>query len=63
MVAISAPNTNKAEFYKKLEERLTEIEDQKIILIGDYNGVATPELDRLTKKKKVNQGKLPRSIF
>uniref|UniRef100_A0A670K591 Reverse transcriptase domain-containing protein n=1 Tax=Podarcis muralis TaxID=64176 RepID=A0A670K591_PODMU len=62
IVGIYAPNVNKSEFYGKLEESLSDYADQKIILLGDMNGVVSLELDRL-RDTKSKDGKLPRTFF
>uniref|UniRef100_A0A670ITK0 Reverse transcriptase domain-containing protein n=1 Tax=Podarcis muralis TaxID=64176 RepID=A0A670ITK0_PODMU len=62
VVNIYAPNTNRLEFYKKLEQVLLELGDNKMILLGDFNAVPTLEMDRQTDKRKRKQGKLPESF-
>uniref|UniRef100_A0A670JNS3 Reverse transcriptase domain-containing protein n=1 Tax=Podarcis muralis TaxID=64176 RepID=A0A670JNS3_PODMU len=62
VVNIYAPNTNRLEFYKKLEQVLLELGDHKMILLGDFNAVPTLEMDRQTEKRKRKQGKLPESF-
>uniref|UniRef100_A0A670HXR6 Reverse transcriptase domain-containing protein n=1 Tax=Podarcis muralis TaxID=64176 RepID=A0A670HXR6_PODMU len=62
VITVYAPNTKKAEFFKKLEQMLLELESHKLILLGDLNGVPDPEMDRSEKKRKTNQGKLPKSF-
>uniref|UniRef100_A0A670I952 exodeoxyribonuclease III n=1 Tax=Podarcis muralis TaxID=64176 RepID=A0A670I952_PODMU len=62
IVGIYAPNVNKSEFYGRLEERLSDYADQKIILLGDMNGVVSLEVDRL-RDTKGKEGKLPRTFF
>lgn len=62
MVGIYAPNGNKTEFFKTLEEKLFEYMDQKIILMGDMNGVVSLEMDRL-REGTSKEGKLPKSFF
>uniref|UniRef100_A0A670JHA3 Reverse transcriptase domain-containing protein n=1 Tax=Podarcis muralis TaxID=64176 RepID=A0A670JHA3_PODMU len=62
VVTVYAPNTNKWEFFKKLEQVLLDLENNKLVLLGDLNGVPVPELDRSSKRKNLNQGKLPRSF-
>uniref|UniRef100_A0A670ICM2 Reverse transcriptase domain-containing protein n=1 Tax=Podarcis muralis TaxID=64176 RepID=A0A670ICM2_PODMU len=62
IVGIYAPNGNKTEFFRSLEEKLFEYMDQKIIVMGDMNGVVSLELDRLRKTKN-KEGKLPKTFF
>uniref|UniRef100_A0A670KA66 Endonuclease/exonuclease/phosphatase domain-containing protein n=1 Tax=Podarcis muralis TaxID=64176 RepID=A0A670KA66_PODMU len=51
-----------AEFFEKLEHILLELDAQKLILLGDMNGVPAPDMDRSEKKGKSNRGKLPKSF-
>ncbi|CAI5776909.1 Hypothetical predicted protein [Podarcis lilfordi] len=62
IVGIYAPNDNKSEFYWMLEGKLFEYVDQKIILLGDMNGVVSLEMDRL-RDGRGKEGKLPRTFF
>uniref|UniRef100_A0A670HMS3 exodeoxyribonuclease III n=1 Tax=Podarcis muralis TaxID=64176 RepID=A0A670HMS3_PODMU len=62
VVSVYAPNANKAEFFKKLEQILLELENYKLILLGDLNGVPEPEIDRSEKRRKGRQGKLPKTF-
>uniref|UniRef100_A0A670IZE6 Reverse transcriptase domain-containing protein n=1 Tax=Podarcis muralis TaxID=64176 RepID=A0A670IZE6_PODMU len=62
IVGIYAPNNNKAEFYRMLEEKLSEYADQKIILLGDMNGVVSLNIDRL-REGEGSEGKLPQTFF
>uniref|UniRef100_A0A670HPA6 Reverse transcriptase domain-containing protein n=1 Tax=Podarcis muralis TaxID=64176 RepID=A0A670HPA6_PODMU len=62
IVGIYAPNEKKSEFYERLEGKLLEYADQKIILLGDMNGVVSLELDR-QRNSKGKEGKLPRTFF
>lgn len=62
VVGIYAPNVNKSEFFGRLEEKLFDYADQKIILLGDMNGVVSLELDRQRDTKSI-EGKLPRTFF
>uniref|UniRef100_A0A670I8A5 Reverse transcriptase domain-containing protein n=1 Tax=Podarcis muralis TaxID=64176 RepID=A0A670I8A5_PODMU len=62
VVNIYAPNTNRPEFFKKLEQVLIDLDDNKTILLGDFNAVPVPEIDRQTDNRKRNQGKLPKSF-
>lgn len=52
MVTVYAPNSNRMEFFKKLEQSLLELDNNKLVLLGDLNAVPTPELDRSTRKKE-----------
>uniref|UniRef100_A0A670KB77 Endonuclease/exonuclease/phosphatase domain-containing protein n=1 Tax=Podarcis muralis TaxID=64176 RepID=A0A670KB77_PODMU len=63
LVGVYAPNDNKSEFYKKLETDLMEFADQKIIIMGDLNGVTSLEIDRTITKKETKEGKLPKTFF
>uniref|UniRef100_A0A670JGC5 Reverse transcriptase domain-containing protein n=1 Tax=Podarcis muralis TaxID=64176 RepID=A0A670JGC5_PODMU len=45
-----------------LEEKLSEYVDQKIILLGDMNGVVSLDMDRL-REGRGKEGKLPRTFF
>uniref|UniRef100_A0A670II65 Reverse transcriptase domain-containing protein n=1 Tax=Podarcis muralis TaxID=64176 RepID=A0A670II65_PODMU len=63
VVGIYAPNDKKSAFYSELGDKLMEWMDQKMILMGDFNGVVSPNLDKLTKKQEKKEGKLPRSFF
>uniref|UniRef100_A0A670K5V5 Reverse transcriptase domain-containing protein n=1 Tax=Podarcis muralis TaxID=64176 RepID=A0A670K5V5_PODMU len=62
VVGVYAPNGNKSEFFKNLEEKLVEYMDQKIILLGDMNGVVSLEMDR-HREGVSRDGKLPKSFF
>uniref|UniRef100_A0A670ITC9 exodeoxyribonuclease III n=1 Tax=Podarcis muralis TaxID=64176 RepID=A0A670ITC9_PODMU len=62
VVSIYAPNTNQTEFYRKLEQVLLELGNHNLIVLGDMNGVPEPEIDRSEKKRKRNQGKLPKTF-
>lgn len=62
VVTVYAPNTNRAEFFEKLESMLLELGAYKLILLGDMNGVPVPEWDRSEKKGKLDRGKLPKSF-
>uniref|UniRef100_A0A670JMH3 Reverse transcriptase domain-containing protein n=1 Tax=Podarcis muralis TaxID=64176 RepID=A0A670JMH3_PODMU len=62
VVGIYAPNGNKTDFFKNLEEKLLEFADQKIILMGDMNGVVSSEMDRL-RNNGSKEGKLPKTFF
>uniref|UniRef100_A0A670HSH1 Reverse transcriptase domain-containing protein n=1 Tax=Podarcis muralis TaxID=64176 RepID=A0A670HSH1_PODMU len=62
IVGVYAPNGNKTEFFRLLEERLFDYMDQKIIIMGDMNGVVSTEIDRL-RKTKTEGGKLPKTFF
>uniref|UniRef100_A0A670IB05 Reverse transcriptase domain-containing protein n=1 Tax=Podarcis muralis TaxID=64176 RepID=A0A670IB05_PODMU len=62
VVNIYAPNSNRPEFFKKLEQVLLELENNKTVLLGDFNAVPILELDRQTEKSKRKQGKLPKSF-
>ena len=62
VVGIYAPNDKKSGFFKELEEKLSE-RHGNIIIMGDYNGVVTPELDRSTTRQGSREGKLPISFF
>lgn len=46
IIGIYAPNEKRARFYKGLEEILIQYIGEKLILMGDLNGVFNPELDR-----------------
>lgn len=63
VVGIYAPNEKKSAFFLELDNILMEWMDQKMILMGDFNGVVTPNMDRLTKRQDGKEGKLPRSFF
>uniref|UniRef100_A0A670II53 Reverse transcriptase domain-containing protein n=1 Tax=Podarcis muralis TaxID=64176 RepID=A0A670II53_PODMU len=41
---------------------LLELDTNKLILLGDMNGVPAPDMDRSTEKRTRNRGKLPKSF-
>uniref|UniRef100_A0A670K2B4 Reverse transcriptase domain-containing protein n=1 Tax=Podarcis muralis TaxID=64176 RepID=A0A670K2B4_PODMU len=55
--------TIKNQFFSELETILMEWMEQKMILMGDFNGVVMPDIDKLTKRSDKKEGKLPRSFF
>lgn len=63
IVGIYAPSERKSDFYKELEEKLFDYMDQKVILMGDLNGVVWLEMDRTSSKREGNLGKLPKALF
>uniref|UniRef100_A0A670IED3 Reverse transcriptase domain-containing protein n=1 Tax=Podarcis muralis TaxID=64176 RepID=A0A670IED3_PODMU len=62
VIGVYAPNGNKTDFFKILEEKILEYMDQKIVLMGDMNGVVSLEADRL-REGASKEGKLPKSFF
>uniref|UniRef100_A0A670ILN7 Reverse transcriptase domain-containing protein n=1 Tax=Podarcis muralis TaxID=64176 RepID=A0A670ILN7_PODMU len=63
VVNIYAPNSNRSEFFKKLEQVLLDLDNNKTVLLGDFNAIPILEMDRQTEKKKHKQGKLPKSFL
>lgn len=57
--AIYAPNDNKERnsFFRNLREELSELEYPSIFIIGDYNGVAIPSLDKKSLKTRKDKRK------
>uniref|UniRef100_A0A670KGT6 Reverse transcriptase domain-containing protein n=1 Tax=Podarcis muralis TaxID=64176 RepID=A0A670KGT6_PODMU len=62
VIGVYAPNDSKSEFFNKLEEKICEYADQKIVLMGDLNGVVSLEADRCREGGSKN-GRLPKSFF
>uniref|UniRef100_A0A670KGI2 exodeoxyribonuclease III n=1 Tax=Podarcis muralis TaxID=64176 RepID=A0A670KGI2_PODMU len=62
VVSVYAPNAKSTEFFGKLESMLLELEPYKLILLGDWNGVPTPSIDRSENQRNANRGKLPNSF-
>lgn len=57
VIGIYAPNGAKENLLKKLKERLDQEIYEQLILMGDFNGVVSMQLNRHPKK---NWGKLPK---
>lgn len=47
ITGIYAPNRNKTEFFKVVEDKLLEFINEEIILLGDLNGVTSLEFDHI----------------
>lgn len=66
VINIYAPNGAKREFFAKLNKKINEFDYEHIILVGDFNGTVSNELDRsamnVRRKGKDDTGKLPRSF-
>ena len=64
VLGVCAPFEGKNKFYEKLLEELSAYSYISWCLLGDWNGVTTPMLDRTSEKQlKMKQGKLPKSFF
>lgn len=64
LVGIYGPQENKNDFYKKIQRKLAKYKYENIIILGNFNGVIQPKLDRSsTKFIKETQGKLPKQFF
>lgn len=63
MVGIYAPLDKKDQFYTNLNEELSKVNYEKTLIMGDWNGVVNPEIDRKSERKiKKTQGKLPKAF-
>lgn len=61
IAGVYAPNEKKSIFFKNLEKKLLDyLEKSKILLLGDFNGVINPLIDRTGENK--GQGNLPPSF-
>lgn len=60
LVGLYAPNGAKEKFLLSLKQNLDQDVYEQIILMGDYNGVIDPKLDKFPAKKG---GKLPKLFF
>uniref|UniRef100_A0A803SU58 Reverse transcriptase domain-containing protein n=1 Tax=Anolis carolinensis TaxID=28377 RepID=A0A803SU58_ANOCA len=60
LVGVYGPHKAKEKFYKRLEKTILDMDYEEIILLGDWNGVLNPQIDRQSGRKiKQDQGKLP----
>lgn len=63
IIGLYAPLDKKEQFYDKLNKDMCKFSYEKTIIMGDWNGVVDPEIDRKSQKKiKKTQGKLPKSF-
>lgn len=63
VVGLYAPIEKKDPFFVKLNKELSAYNYEKTLIMGDWNGVICPELDRKSEKKiKKSQGRLPKSF-
>lgn len=63
IVGIYAPLEKKDQFFNKLNEMLINHKYVKTLVLGDWNGVVNPAIDRKSEKKiKKTQGKLPKAF-
>ena len=51
IINVYGPNKDETEFYKKLGEKMIELENSNIILMGDFNLVLDPKQDRIDGKQ------------
>uniref|UniRef100_A0A8C6XV19 Endonuclease/exonuclease/phosphatase domain-containing protein n=1 Tax=Naja naja TaxID=35670 RepID=A0A8C6XV19_NAJNA len=67
LVGIYAPNKNQNEFYKTLYEKLIELGNSRICIIGDYNAITNNKQDYASDQKYKKKTKpwniLPKSFF
>lgn len=61
---IYAPNKKQNEFFKKVHNKITELEYENICLIRDYNAIVDIKKDyKSNKKNKKKKNTLPKSSF
>lgn len=53
----------KAEFYQKLEEKMWDYSNESIILMGDFKGMTSVEMERTIRENISKEGKLSISFF
>uniref|UniRef100_A0A8D0CE79 Uncharacterized protein n=1 Tax=Salvator merianae TaxID=96440 RepID=A0A8D0CE79_SALMN len=64
ILGIYAPNTKKQNFFEDLRNSILALDYENWCLLGDWNGVIDPSMDKLASKDiKASQGKLPKSFF
>uniref|UniRef100_A0A8D0B4D1 exodeoxyribonuclease III n=1 Tax=Salvator merianae TaxID=96440 RepID=A0A8D0B4D1_SALMN len=64
ILGIYAPNTEKQKFFEVLRDKILTFDYENWCLLGDWNGVIGPSMDKLASKDiKATQGKLPKSFF
>lgn len=65
VVNIYAPNGSKKDFFKEIQRQLDNKAYEKLIMVGDFNGIIDNTIDRISSKskKKMKKGKLPNTFF
>ncbi|XP_042314349.1 coiled-coil domain-containing protein 138 [Sceloporus undulatus] len=64
LVGIYGPQERKEKYYAGIFNLLSNLDYTEIIMMGDWNAVINPEIDRSNDKtREKNQGKLPSSFF
>uniref|UniRef100_A0A2D4EWX3 Endonuclease/exonuclease/phosphatase domain-containing protein n=1 Tax=Micrurus corallinus TaxID=54390 RepID=A0A2D4EWX3_MICCO len=64
LVIIYAPNDNQNKFYKDLHEKIVEMEQDNVCIVGDLNTVVDIKKDYFSNVKNKKKRKiLPRSFF
>lgn len=60
VIGLYAPNGAKEKFFQQIKERMDNETYDQIIMMGDYNAVSDPKIDKTPVKRG---GKAPRNIF
>uniref|UniRef100_A0A8C6XAH7 Endonuclease/exonuclease/phosphatase domain-containing protein n=1 Tax=Naja naja TaxID=35670 RepID=A0A8C6XAH7_NAJNA len=64
LVGIYAPNKNQSEFYKNTHDKIIELGNQNVCVIGDYNTIVDIQKDYTSEQKcKFKRNILPKAFF